>query len=319
MTTRARPVRPTDLVALVSFEGKVCPNQAVTWESLGHEGQAPHPLESAVEQWFSFATGSHTWISVQGQTIRGLVSARQRSGRTAWEVTCLLSASGDEGVYQELLGRLCYDAGRSGSEKVFLRLASNSEALPVARAAGFIPYMSETLFGRTGPAGEVPLPGQIALRPRSAADLFPLYQLYNVAVPEAVRRAEAATFGEWRANREVSRARRRQEWVVDREDGRLAAWLRAGGDGDTGRFDLLVDPQQQGLLDGLMAAALFPHRDKRAVFCLVPEYKDWLSRWLPANGFVPQGHYVLHVKRLLRPVTLPKPVPAAALRSFGVH
>src|SRR5437763_1662541 len=102
--TTARPVRPTDLVALVSFDGRVYPNEAHTWDRLGRATESPRLLESAIEQWFSFATGRHTWISIQGQTIRGVVSARHRGSRLAWEVDCLIVAAEDaEPVALDLL------------------------------------------------------------------------------------------------------------------------------------------------------------------------------------------------------------------------
>ena len=78
--TTARTVRPTDLVALVAYNGRVFPNEAHTLDRIGKEA-SPHPLETALEQWFSFATGRHTWISVKGATLRGLVSARRRGSR----------------------------------------------------------------------------------------------------------------------------------------------------------------------------------------------------------------------------------------------
>src|SRR5438874_4424162 len=91
--TTARPVRPTDLVALVSFDGRVYPNEAHTWDRLGRQPEGPRLLENALEQWLSFATGRHPWISIQGQTIRGVASARPRGSRLAWELDCLIVAA----------------------------------------------------------------------------------------------------------------------------------------------------------------------------------------------------------------------------------
>ena len=90
--TSVRTVRPTDLVALVAYDGRVYPNEAVTRDRIGKE-MSPHPLETALEQWFSFATGRHTWISVKGATLRGLASARRRGSKAAWELDCLIDAA----------------------------------------------------------------------------------------------------------------------------------------------------------------------------------------------------------------------------------
>ena len=149
---RPRAVRPTDLVALVSFDGRVYPNEAKTRSRMGKTDAAPHPLERALEQWFSFATGCHTWISIKGATLRGLVSARRRGSSTAWELDCLINAAeDDDSVCLGLLDQALKDAARSGVEKVFLRLSSESAVLPLARKLGFCAYQHETLLSAAAP------------------------------------------------------------------------------------------------------------------------------------------------------------------------
>ena len=131
--TRPRPVRPTDLVALVSFDGRVYPNEAKTRERIGKTDAPPRPLERALEQWFSFATGCHTWISIKGATLRGLVSVRRRGAGTAWELDCLINAAEeDDSICLGLLEQALKDGARSGVEKIFLRLSSESAILPLA-------------------------------------------------------------------------------------------------------------------------------------------------------------------------------------------
>ena len=99
--TSVRTVRPTDLVALAAYDGRVYPNESVTRDRIG-TATSPHPLETALEQWFSFATGRHTWISVKGATLRGLVSARRRGSKAAWEVDCLIDAAEEDGLVHEM-------------------------------------------------------------------------------------------------------------------------------------------------------------------------------------------------------------------------
>ena len=120
--SKARTVLPTDLVALVSFDGRVYPNEAKTWDRLGLDVRGPHPLETALEQWFSFATGKHTWISVRGATIRGLISARRRAKPSAWEVEVLINADEDKGVCLSLLTRMLAGVGKLGAERVVFYL-----------------------------------------------------------------------------------------------------------------------------------------------------------------------------------------------------
>src|SRR4030042_4465369 len=209
--TVARTVRPTDLVALVSFDGRVYPNEAKTRERIGKTGSAPHPLESALERWFSVATGRHTWISVEGTPLRGLVSGRRRGSRAVWEVDCLINAAEDDGtVCLSLLDQAVAEAVRSGVEKVFLRLAGDSGILPFARRVGFREFLTEQLYSSRAPKiGFLSVDQELPLRKRVRADDHSLFLLYNALVPEAVRRAEAVTLGEWRAAQESNLLSRR--------------------------------------------------------------------------------------------------------------
>ena len=64
MSGRARSLRPTDLPALMTLDGRVFRNEAVTWDRLCRAHQPPSVVESAIEGIFSFALGRHTWVSV---------------------------------------------------------------------------------------------------------------------------------------------------------------------------------------------------------------------------------------------------------------
>ncbi|MCI0842703.1 MAG: hypothetical protein J4N36_02980, partial [Chloroflexi bacterium] len=120
--TSARHPLPTDIVALVSFDGRVYPNEAKPLDRLGLGNDKPHALETALEQWFSFATGKHTWVSVHGATIRGLISARPRTKRTAWEIEMLINTTDDDSVWQSLFTRMLSGIGKHGAERIFLRV-----------------------------------------------------------------------------------------------------------------------------------------------------------------------------------------------------
>ncbi len=298
----ARVVLPTDLVALATFDGRVYPNEAVTRDRLG-KGGSPHPIGAALEQWFSFATGRHTWISVRGATLRGLLSARRRGSRLAWELDCLIDAAeDDDAVLLSLLDQAVQDAGKAGAEKVFLRLDARSEVLPVVCRAGFRRYLQEELYEQTGAAAvDRGAASRLGLRRRRLEDRYPLFQLYNATVPESVRRVEAATFREWLAAQErVSAPGRASQLVLERE-GRLAAWVRVSSDGDTGRFDLLAHPSE-GRLDDLLAAALARLGGSRRLYALVPEYAEGVGRRLVKLGFEKTGEYALLARRTAAPV-----------------
>ncbi len=308
-----RTVRPTDLVALVSFDGNVYPNEARTWERLGREPEPPSLLSSAVEQWFSFATGRHTWISIHGQTIRGIISARRRGARTAWEVDCLIAAAPDaERVALDLFDQLSAGAVRHGAQKLFLRLDSGSDLLEPARRSGFVPYTTEHLLILTG-IGEMeapsPPPG-LLLRPRDKADEHSLYQLYNRTAPDSVRLVEAVRFLEWQAAAERRGGGKGGADLVGERDGRIVAWLRTCRDGAAGRLELAVDPAAWDSVEALAAWGLRDLGDLRPVFTTSRGYAQPVRERLERLGFGPAGDFDLLAKRLAQPVRAGKPVRA---------
>ena len=318
--TSVRTVRPTDLVALVAYDGRVYPNEAVTRDRIGKE-MSPHPLETALEQWFSFATGRHTWISVKGATLRGLASARRRGSKAAWELDCLIDAAEDDpGVLMSLLDQVTADAGRTGAEKVFLRVGSDSHIAKAACRCGFSAYLTERLLTAEGGPQSEPNAERAAaghsLRRWGRADAYPTFRLYNRWTPEPVRRLEAPTFREWLAARErVSPPRGTRQWVLERE-GRLAGWLRTAAVGELGRFDLLADPAAPELLDHLIDAALGRLREQSTLLTLAPEFAVGLRERLERRGFAQRGEFVVLVRRTTRPVPMPELAPATPVQTF---
>ena len=312
--TSVHPVRPTDLVALVAFDGRVYPNEAMTRDRLGSEA-SPHPLETALEQWLSFATGRHTWISVKGATLRGLVSARRRGSKAAWEIDCLIDAAeDDQGVLLSLLDRLATDAGRAGAEKVFLRMPSASDTAITVGRAGFVACQRERLLVREGKVEPHALsaPERATLRRWGRADAYATFRLYNRWAPESVRRVEAATFREWNAARErVSPPRQTRQWVVER-GGQVAGWLRTGVDGEQGRFDLMADSAAPELLDFLIDVACVRLASHERLLTLVPESAVGLRERLGQRGFEERDSFVVLARRIARPVRMPHLATAQA-------
>jgi hypothetical protein len=314
-----RTVRPTDLVALVAYDGRVYPNEAVTRDNVGTEPEA-HPLEAALEQWFSFATGRHTWISIRGATLRGLISARRRGSNAAWEIDCLIDAADDDpGVLMSLLDRVAEDAGRAGAEKIFLRVAIDSPVVEHTRPTGFVPYLSEQLLaaGRdreraTPRAGD----GEYTFRRWAKTDAEPAFRLYNRWAPEPVRRIEAVTFREWLAARErCSPGRATYQQVVE-HDGRLAGVLRAAAAGETGRFDLMADPDHPQLYDALVDTAMVRLHEQSTLLALVPEFAEGWRERLINRGFAAQGEFAVLARRTVRTVPQAQAARVAAVQFF---
>ncbi len=289
----ARHPLPTDLVALV-FDGRVYPNQAKPLESLGLNERA-RPLETAIEQWFSFATGKHTWVSVRGVAIRGLISARRRAKHSVWEVDALIDADDDRSVGLSLFGRLVSGMVKQKAERVFLRLDAESHLVATAREAGFFAYANETLYCLEG--RQERLPADPRLRSRSKGDLFGIYQLYTHAAPANVRAIEGATFREWQAAQE--RWGTSTSDLLVEQDGIINAWVRAAA-GSVGRFSALASGGDVSL-DDLVKAAQSKLAGSDRVLSLVRDDNAALSLCLERNGFRPIGRHAVLAKRLTRP------------------
>jgi hypothetical protein len=290
--TRARHPLPTDLVALITHDGRVYPNEAKTWDRMGAAGSGPHPLGTALEQWLSFATGKHTWVSVRGATIRGLVSARRRAKRTAWEVDCLIHADEDRSVAGSLLERMVAGVAAQGAERVFLRVDADSPLVQIAHGAGFFTYAHETLYCADNPRPSED-PG-LQFRVASKADAFGVYQLYNAVTPANVRAIEGLTFREWQAAREPW-GRNPRELVLE-DDGIISGYLRLLR-GNEGRFSMLIHPQRHDA-EAFVETALARLSGSQSMLCLAPSRSDSLSRQLTRRGFSPKEDYVAMAKRL---------------------
>jgi hypothetical protein len=301
--SRARYPLPTDIVALVSFDGRVYPNEAHPWDRLGLN-EHTHALEEAIEQWFSFATGKQTYVNVRGATIRGLITARHRGKRTAWEVEVLIDADEDKNVISSLFSRMLSGITRLGAERVFIRLDAASPLVRSARDAGFFPYQPQVLYQRRGKQrGKAP---EVPWRTREKQDLHGIFQLYLHTVPANVRAIEGVTFKEWQAALEPWGGRVTD--LVVEEDGAIAAWARVLP-GQTGRLTLLSTTRAYSL-DDLIVSATARLSKSTEVLTLVPEYDAGLSAAFERAGFVPAGNYNLMAKRLVRTAEELAPEPA---------
>jgi hypothetical protein len=282
----------------------------MTLDRIGTQ-DSPHPLEAAFEQWFSFATGRHTWISVKGPTLRGLVSARKRGSKLAWEIDCLIDAEpDDDSVLLSLLDQVTEAAGKSGALRIFVRVPSGSRLESAIVRCGFGSYRHERTYSARSADLATERRVVEGLRRRIKADAYRVFQLYNDTVPEAVRRFEAMTFSEWSAAQE--RLGRTSQWVIE-DEGRLTGWTRLAGDGESGRFDLLG---RREAIDDLIDAALQKLANRERVYALVPEYQEDVAARLEALGFEEGESYAVLSRRTVRPVKAAQTVPAIARTTF---
>ena len=252
--TDTRAPRPTDLVALVTFDEEVRENLAITRDHLGVSNEPPRPIAAALEQWLHL--GRRMWISLGGREIRGIATARELS-RTAWEIDTLIDAP-EEG--EEVIVDLLRQAGRAARDatvtRVLLRTPVGSPAATSAPRAGFRHVVEETLWmGHLADAVEAagdpdPRGATAGVREATPSDTHARFQLYSRAFPVTAREALAMTQDEWLGiedTRWVDRGA--PPLLVEEAEGQVRACLRASS---RGQFTLLADPEAPGAGDAVL-------------------------------------------------------------------
>jgi hypothetical protein len=313
--SEARPILPTDLLALASSGGHGYPNEAWTRERIGAEG-ATNPIPMLLDQVLAFTRGRSAWICASGQRLQGLAGARPRGGRQAWEVDYLIDVSQDGNVAVSLLECAIAEAGRAGAEKLFLRLDAESGLLPAVISAGFMAYREEVLYSGFGRART---PGRAAaLRPVQPGDSYLLYRLYSLTTPESVRRSEAATYGEWQASQE-RRWLKNPVQLLHEQDSQVTARVSASLLPQGVSLDLVTTSptldDTSAMIDTAVAAT---EGEGQPLFVLVPEADVALAARLEEYGLTAGQRFVSLMRRTARPQTLPKLTPAIAKNAIGV-
>ena len=264
-----------------------------------------------------------------GKKLRGMVSARRRSGQKSWEIDRLhlygswpslqyqdygtFDERWDSGWYEdfsaedaglELLEQLNAAIGGHAAQRIYLRLPANSPALPLARRCGFTAGVAETLLeGYGGNAGGVlpPREGPSGMRPAHGQDEYGLFQLYCASAPAKAREALGLTFDQWQEHREVGasffKPAGHREWVADGPD-RLAGWLRI-----TRRW-IIADVQTMthpGYPEALYPALDYALAQPGIQRWLVPDYQKAVADRLCARGFRRVADYTMLVKMVAVP------------------
>jgi hypothetical protein len=304
--------RPTDLVALISFDGEVYENQAVTREGLGKRPAAPHALAATIEGWLR--RGRQVWIDVRGRQIHGIAAARPLSSPDAWMIDTLVDAGEPhERVVEALLAQASESAIQAGVSRLLLRVRADTPALSQAMRAGFVRAMHEELWVREDSSQATPSSPPAAgglVREAEEADQFALFQLYNRALPIDARQALAVTFEEWQAAQERRWLTRGGRELVAYDGGRIRAWLQVS---PHGQLTLLVEPGHEGTAEALHGAAAARLEGVERALALQPVCAGTPSALLRANGYQAEGEYVLLARRTAR--LLAEPVAHAAGRT----
>ncbi len=311
--------RPTDLVALMTFDEEVRENQAVTRERLGREPETPRPLNAALEDWLGL--GRHTWVTVRGRQVHGIATARELSAKTAWQVDVLIDAGADadasevpEGdVLGDLLRQAARAAERSHVTHVLLRTPAESAAVESALRAGFVRALPERLWtGVLRGSGEVAA-GAAAVRLATDADEMGLFQLYSRALPIEARQVLAMTFDEWKAVRERRWCAHGELLVATAAD-RVVGALQLTRDEPSPQLDLTLQPDADGERAGeaLLAQAAAQLDDGTPVLALAPTIAGATEQILRRFGLAPADEFILLARRIARPVREAVPQRAGA-------
>lgn len=302
--------RPTDLIALVSFDGELVANEAVTRDRLGRPTQSPHALAATIQHWLR--RGRRMWIDVRGRQIQGLATARELAKHKAWEIDTLVDATRDGyEVTTALLAQAGEAAAEAGVGHVLLRMHADAPAIAAARRAGFVVALQERLWAGSpvAPEGEgaADTATACAVRETEEADAHALFQLHNRALPIGARQAIAMTFEEWEAVDDRRWAGRGSLSYVAVDDGRVRGALRLEGE----QFTLLVEPGAEETARALLHVATphLLHCDR--VLALLPDCAATPAGLLRARGFEPGDEYVLLALRTASLVRDAVPVRAA--------
>jgi hypothetical protein len=309
MTTAPRALLPTDVLALVSYGTRNLDNRAWPRERVGAESSA-HPLGVMVDKVRSLGRDRCAWVSIVNQRLKGLLAARPRGGRTAWEIDSLIDATPASDVVLALVDCALAGVGEHGGEKLFVRLsAGDTNLIETFRDAGFASYREETLYARGGAGKVVELS---SLQPALPSDDYPGFRLYSAAVPEAQRRVEAVTFGEWHEAQERRWLKHGVELVQHRE-GRLSAWA-AAAHLPWGRLVCLTadsDAAREAAM--IVEAAASRVESGGPLYVLVSHDDETVARRLEEAGFTARREFVDMVRRTTVLKALPaRPVPVAS-------
>ncbi len=288
-------------------------------------------MEASVSFWAAVSSplpwhgaGAATYLHVPANDsppLRGFIQAVKRFARPEADLTRIAPAHDAAplapAVWQRLLERIIAEAGEHGIHRLYACLPNReAEALATLAAAGFVPYIQETLF-RHEP---LPLPpaGDAAnwphVRPQREADSFALLRLHSRHTPPLVQQAEGALSS---SDESPSPLDLRRWWQPEHNEGfvyeekgdilaaaqlsrgRNVHWLRLLGD------PIATAPQSELLACSLHALA---HYSPRPILSPIRPYQTGLGAPLVDFGFAPDITFTHLVRYTTSPVR--KTVPA---------
>jgi hypothetical protein len=292
-----RELRTTDLLRMLLGAGYLAQDWAQPWDKVGLNIKKGRRFDTATLRMLIDKNAVKYSLLGGGKETRSLASVRERSGPKAWEIHRLSLSLDVEADGVELLEQICPMVAAGGGERVFIRLNISSPIVDIARRAGFVPYLQETLYSKEPPSywrqGHNDM-----LESTPYCDPYDIFRLYSECVPSNIKRAYGLTFDEWRDAAEP--------WGADQinkvylGDGTVIGWARViCRKNIANQMELMVRPgEESAIWDQMITWGLQQGTTDLPSFVMVPDYQSPLTWTLEKRGFIPTGDYVLMVKSI---------------------
>ena len=306
-----RSLRPTDLISVLASSGSFC-NYVRTKDCLGWEDASRSLLLPLLQQWVRLRKLHHTWVWIERNQIQGLISVRQRAGRSAWEVSLLSAAGGPPDgsrVGSNVLDAMASPGDIPAIPRLFLRLPQDSELVQITTKSGFSQYAQQRLYKSAGKeTAHVRTDSPVKLNFHAIdkpAD-FRLFQVYGRVFPEQVRRWEGLTFEEWQDSWEIFPWER---VYLCEKDGKDIGWLNVKTRGKKACMEIVALEEDTQCLEQILFWGLARFSSSKQVFSLAYSFQSRLCQLLEDQGFSLSQEYALlareQVVRLKQPCLVP--------------
>ncbi len=302
-----RPLGISDLPRLVLQSGKL-DNQAVPRDVLVSRHVSNLRFRSLIRQWFAPGDSFHSWVCVEDNKLRGLVSAKERWGHRVWDIDRLLFDEVDQDKCLAMFETVSNSAANQGVPKIFLRLSQDSPMLQVATTVGFNAYQQEKLYSSRGvSSGPLAADGGYRFLPCTEVEAQNLFHLYSQIVPAAIRSVEGMTLKEWQSCQEYKSGMAHQLtcWFGDE----LIGWIKITLYKRSGIVDLIAKPNH---IEPVLDFSLSCLGHKKYANYLVPAYQSDLAALLNVRKFEPAGDYISLVKETAGRIRQPALAPVKA-------
>ena len=250
-------------------------------------------------------------ICADGDRVHSIAAVRPRSGVKSWEVSHLYANSVSDDALGGLLEMAAASAASEGGERLFLRIAADSDIEPIARRAGFSPCFKETLYKRApGVAGRgsASFGPESRLTERGQEHDYPLFRLYNAVTPVKARQLMGMTFEQWQASDERV-PRRLDDMALEIEGATVGRFGIASGADGVRLLTLALHPDHAALTADMVDAGIRKSGGDAAIMALAADYAPTLGICLETRGFRAEAEFSV----------LARPTAQAAKRSSSVR